>query len=81
MASTEYHAGDGLVERTVAANGDDNVELSRVKPGIFCCVATLAGRENAYDIIVCGEDSDNIRQKAQRNASAGNRVYDEHHAL
>ena len=81
VTSAKDHAGNGLVERAVAADGDDDVKLSRVQPCKLGRIAALAGRENAHDIVVCGENSDNIGQKSQRDAPAGNGVYDEHHAL
>ena len=69
------NAGYDLVERTVAADADDQVKLIAVKLRKLRCVAAFAGRKNRHSIVAFGKNSYYIGQKTQGSAPPRNRIY------
>lgn len=75
VAVAADNSGYDLVERTVAADADDEVKLIAVKLRKLCCVAAFAGRKNRHGIVAFGKNSYYIGQKTQGSAPPRNRIY------
>ena len=75
VAVAADNAGYDLVERTVAADADDEVKLIAVKLRKLCCVAAFASRKNRHGIVAFGKNSYYIGQKTQGSAPPRNRIY------